>query len=138
MSTSAPDPLDIALAGLKAAVIKLPLKTQSIITDWIIRWSNLLIREKMFNPEYLTYFKRGDIVYVDLGFNVGSEHGGIHYAAIYEHNNSKKNKNVGNSSAFQLFNIKKQCKREMIKFRETIKIPAASRGVLGNYWQLSE
>jgi mRNA-degrading endonuclease toxin of MazEF toxin-antitoxin module len=94
MNTPTPEPLDAALTGLKAAIMKLPPKTQLSITEWIVKWSNLISREKGFNPEYMPYFKRGDIVYVDLGFNVGSEHGGIHYAVIYDNNNSKKNKNV--------------------------------------------
>ena len=94
MSTHVPDPLDIALAALKTAIKSLDPKPQQIIITWLTRWSNLLAREKKFSPEYMPYFKRGDIVYVDLGFNVGSEHGGTHYAVIYENNNSKKNKTV--------------------------------------------
>ena len=85
-----PDPLDVALAGLKVAIKKLDPKPQQIITTWLTRWSSLLTREKGFSPEYLPYYKRGDIVYIDLGFNVGSEHGGVHYAVIYENGNSKR------------------------------------------------
>jgi len=92
--TPPPDPLDAALAGLKAAIKTLAPKSQQMVIDWLIRWGNLIVREKKFDPQYVPYFKRGDIVYVDLGFNVGSEHGGVHYAAIYEYSNNKKNKNV--------------------------------------------
>ena len=94
MSTPTPEPLDVALAALKAAIKTLPAKPQQLITDWILRWSNLIARERQFDPEHLPYFKRGDIVYVDLGFNIGSEHADVHYAVVYENNNSKKNKNV--------------------------------------------
>ena len=89
-----PDPLDAALAKLKVAIKTLIPKKQQLIADWIVRWGNLIVRENEFNPEHLPYFKRGDIVYVDLGVNVGSEHADIHYAVVYEHNNSKKNKNI--------------------------------------------
>ncbi|MDR1701486.1 MAG: type II toxin-antitoxin system PemK/MazF family toxin [Sporomusaceae bacterium] len=94
MNAPTPDPLDVALAGLKAAIKTLDPKPQQIITTWLMRWSNLLTREKGFDPAFLPYFKRGDIVYIDLGFNVGSEHGGVHYAVVYENNNGKRSKTV--------------------------------------------
>ncbi len=92
--TSVHDPLEAALARLKAVIKKLKPKTQRSLITWITHWSNLLTRENTFDPTFLPYFKRGDIVYIDLGFNVGSEHGGIHYAVVYENNNSKKNNTV--------------------------------------------
>lgn len=88
------DPLDVALTQLKVAILTLHPKVQSIITEWLVKWSKYIVREKRFDSQFLPYFKRGDIVYVDLGFNIGSEHGGVHYAIVYENNNSKKNKNV--------------------------------------------
>jgi len=94
MNTSKPDPVDIALSKLSVVIKALDPKPKKLITDWLMSWAKLLAREKLFDPTYLPYYKRGDIVYIDLGFNIGSEHGGIHYAAVYENNNSKKNKNV--------------------------------------------
>jgi len=92
MSTS--EPLDSALAILKAAVIKLPLKKQDIFTKWIVKWSRYIDFEQSFIPAAVPHFKRGDILYVDFGFNVGHEYGGIHYAAALEHNNHKSNGNI--------------------------------------------
>jgi mRNA-degrading endonuclease toxin of MazEF toxin-antitoxin module len=89
-----PDPLDIALAGLKTAILNMPSKTQTIIIDWIIKWSRYLRLESTFKPEYIPRYKRGDIVYVDFGFNVGNEYGGIHYAAVLEVHNHKGNGNI--------------------------------------------
>jgi len=87
-------PLDSALARLKSVIVNLPLKTQTIITDWIVKWSRYLRIENTFKPEYIPRYKRGDIVYVDFGFNVGNEYGGIHYAAVLEHDNNKSNGNI--------------------------------------------
>ena len=98
MSTPAsappPDPLDAALAGLKAVIVKLPAKKRDIITKWIVKWSWYLSHEDSFKPEYVPRFRRGDIVYVDFGFNVGAEYGGVHYAAVLEHDNNKTNGNI--------------------------------------------
>ena len=37
----------------------------------------------------LRRYKRGEIVKVHLGFNVGSEEGGLHYAVVLDKNNAK-------------------------------------------------
>jgi mRNA-degrading endonuclease toxin of MazEF toxin-antitoxin module len=94
MNTPTPNPLDTALAGLKAAIVSLPQKKQAIITDWIVKWSRYLRNERTFKPDYIPRYKRGDVVYVDFGFNVGHEFGGIHYAAVLEHGNNKSNGNI--------------------------------------------
>jgi len=93
-NTSPPDPLDAALAGLKAVIITLPSKKRDIITKWLVKWGRYLSREDSFKPEYVPRFKRGDVVYVDFGFNVGAEYGGVHYAAVLEHDNNKTNGNI--------------------------------------------
>lgn len=79
---------------MKKVILSKPQKKQSILTKWIKAWSKFLCREDNFNPEYLPYYKRGDIVYVDFGFNIGNEFGGVHYAAVIENNNNKKNGNI--------------------------------------------
>ena len=94
MSAYTPDSLDAALARLKSTIMTLPAKKQEIITKWIIRWSRYLALEDSFKPEYIPRYKRGDIVYVDFGFNVGHEYGGVHYAAVLEHDNNKGNGNI--------------------------------------------
>lgn len=86
--------LDIALSRLKNAILSRDLKTQNIIIDWINKWSNYIIKETTFKCEYMPYFKRGDIVYVEFGFNIGVEYGGIHYAVVIENNNNKKNGSI--------------------------------------------
>ncbi|MCM1024489.1 MAG: type II toxin-antitoxin system PemK/MazF family toxin [Prevotella sp.] len=86
--------LDTALERLKNIIESKPPKTKKILTEWINTWSNFLLREGKFSPKFLPYCKRGDVVYVDFGFNVGSEYGGVHYAVVLENNNNKTNGNI--------------------------------------------
>ena len=81
--------LDNALAKLKSTINTLPTKQQTIITAWLDKWNSLLSREKAFKPELMPSYKRGDIVYVDFGWNIGNEYGGIHYSAVVENNTPK-------------------------------------------------
>lgn len=86
--------IDDALEQLKHAILTKPPKVQAILSDWICKWSRYLTREQHFSPNYLPYYKRGDVVYVDFGFNIGNEYGGIHYAVVVEINNNKRNGNI--------------------------------------------
>lgn len=61
------------------------------IDQWVESWTKYLKREKNFNPKSLPAFKRGSIIYVDLGFNIGYEYGGIHYAIVLNKTDSRKN-----------------------------------------------
>jgi len=79
---------------LKATISKLPAKRQDILTKWLTKWCRYLSLEDTFKPEYIPRYKRGDIVYVDFGFNVGHEFGGVHFAAVLENDNNKTNGNI--------------------------------------------
>ena len=46
----------------------------------------MLKREVNFAPFFFKKYSRGDIVKVNLGFNIGSEQGGLHYAIVVEDN----------------------------------------------------
>lgn len=61
------------------------------IDQWIESWTKYLKREQEFNPRSLPLFKRGSVIVVDLGFNVGSEYGGIHYAIVLNKRDSRRN-----------------------------------------------
>lgn len=86
--------LEKTLDNLKAIILSKSEKKQKILISWLKTWTKLLKREEKFYPKYLPYYKRGDIVYADFGFNVGSEFGGIHYAVVMENNNNKGNGNI--------------------------------------------
>ena len=61
------------------------------ISYWILDWMTYLEREENFSPNKMLKYKRGSIVKVHLGFNVGSEEGGLHYAIVIDANNDLKN-----------------------------------------------
>lgn len=63
-------------------------KVQGILTSWFHTWGKYLNSEGTFDPKYLIKYNAGDIVTVDLGFNIGAELGGRHPAVVIE-NNSK-------------------------------------------------
>lgn len=56
---------------------------------WIEDWLTFLDFEPNFSPTSLRRYKRGEIIKVHLGFNVGSEEGGLHYAVVLDKNNPK-------------------------------------------------
>ncbi len=59
------------------------------LSYWISDWIAFLDFEPSFSPQRLRRYKRGEIIKVHLGFNVGSEEGGLHYAVVVEKNNPK-------------------------------------------------
>ena len=82
------DSIDVALDTLKSSIITLPTKQQNILKEWLEIWSKYLDFENTFDPKRLIYYKRGDIVLVQFGYNVGNELCGVHYAVVVEKNNN--------------------------------------------------
>lgn len=62
------------------------------ISYWIKDWVRYQRNENDFKPEKVGRFKRGSVLKVNLGFNIGSEEGGLHYAIVLDKNNSIRNK----------------------------------------------
>lgn len=56
---------------------------------WLKKKTYLVLNEETFRPEDLPELKRGMVILVDFGFNVGNEFGGIHPAIVLR--NSSKN-----------------------------------------------
>lgn len=63
------------------------LKKVQLVSKWLIDFSNYVRFEKQFDPKRNLAYKRGDIVKVNFGFNVGSELGGVHYAIVIDNHN---------------------------------------------------
>lgn len=63
-------------------------KKSNLLAYWIKDFSNYHDNEKSFRPSNLKNFKRGDIVKVNLGFNVGNELGGLHYCIVLNKNDN--------------------------------------------------
>lgn len=59
------------------------------LSYWLEDWSTFLNFEHEFSPLSLRRYKRGEIIKVHLGFNVGSEEGGLHYAIVLDKQNAK-------------------------------------------------
>lgn len=74
--------------------MELPPKQQHILSEWFETWGKYINFEESFKPEFLKYYKRGEIVLAHFGYNIGSELSGIHYAVVVENNNNKTNKTV--------------------------------------------
>lgn len=56
---------------------------------WISDWCRFLDFEQHFSSKSLRRYKRGEIIKVHLGFNVGSEEGGLHYAVVIDKDNAR-------------------------------------------------
>lgn len=69
-------------------------KKAALISKWITQYTNYLSFEEKFNPHKLINYKRGDIVFVNFGFNVGAEFGGEHYAVVIDKNNDRNSSTI--------------------------------------------
>lgn len=58
---------------------------------WIEDYVRFLKKESYFKPSSLKRYKRGEIIKAHLGYNIGSEEGGLHYAVVLDRNNSIHN-----------------------------------------------
>lgn len=56
---------------------------------WIEDWVKFLAFENRFSPARLKRYKRGEVIRAHLGFNIGSEYGGLHYCIVLDKANSK-------------------------------------------------
>ena len=68
-------------------------KRAALLYYWLRDYKNYLKNEEHFSPRYYPNFQRGNIVNVNLGFNLGSEIGGLHYAVVLA-NSSRNNPNL--------------------------------------------
>lgn len=58
------------------------------LSYWLKDYAKFLDYEPSFSPNKLKRYKRGDVVKVHLGYNIGSEEGGLHYCVVIDKNNS--------------------------------------------------
>ena len=88
------DTLDAVILELKDTILNhLDFKQAKLLTYWLNDWNHKFLRnEASFNPQNLIKYKRGNIVKVHLGYNIGSEQGGLHYGIVLDNNNHKDSK----------------------------------------------
>lgn len=65
------------------------IKKVNLISYWQKDYINYIKDEKNFNPINLKTYERGDIIKVNLGFNIGSELGGLHYCVVIDKKNNR-------------------------------------------------
>lgn len=68
-------------------------KKGALLYYWLRDYKNYLENELKFSPNYFPNFEKGNIVNVNLGFNIGAEMGGLHYAIILA-NSNRRNPNI--------------------------------------------
>ena len=66
------------------------IKKANLIAYWQKDYINYLKEEKFFNPIKLKTYERGDVIKSNLGFNIGSELGGLHYCVVIDKKNNRK------------------------------------------------
>lgn len=79
---------DSALQELKAYMDSIGPDKGKKLAYWLSDYTHFLKQEQTFQPDKLIKYKRGSIVKVHLGYRVGSEEGGLHYAVVMDRENS--------------------------------------------------
>ena len=64
------------------------LKKANLLSYWIKDYVRMINFEEKYEPTKNISYKRGNIVKVDFGFNIGAEYGGLHYGIVLDNNNA--------------------------------------------------
>lgn len=64
-------------------------KKANLLSYWLKDYFRYIEQEETFNSSYLKEYSKGDIIKVNLGFNVGNEEGGLHYCVVLDKKNAK-------------------------------------------------
>lgn len=64
-------------------------KKANLLSYWLKTFVDYLKWEDTFDYTKISRFKRGEIISINLGFNVGSEQGGLHYAIVLDNDNKQ-------------------------------------------------
>ena len=66
-------------------------KKSNLLAYWIYDYAVYHDEERNFDTTKIRTFKRGDVVKANLGFNIGSELGGLHYCIVLDKYDNPKN-----------------------------------------------
>lgn len=64
------------------------LKKAYLLSYWIKDYVRMINFEEDFVPTRNIAYKRGNIVKIDFGFNIGAEYGGLHYGIVLDNANA--------------------------------------------------
>lgn len=65
------------------------LKKANLISYWLKDYVRFINFEEQFDPKRNISYKRGNIVKLNFGFNIGSEYGGLHYGVVLDNHNAQ-------------------------------------------------
>ena len=65
------------------------IKKANLLSYWLRDYIKYIEQEETFNSSKLKSYSRGDVIKVNLGFNIGNEEGGLHYCIVLDKKNSK-------------------------------------------------
>lgn len=85
---------DSSLDELKSYMDSLDPNQGRKLAYWVRDYAHFLSLEHSFQPEKLIRYKRGSIVKVHLGYRIGCEEGGLHYAIVMDRNNTPYDQTV--------------------------------------------
>lgn len=66
------------------------LKKANLVSYWLKDYIKYIESEESFDSTKLKKYNRGDIIKVNLGFNIGNEEGGLHYCVVLDRVNARK------------------------------------------------
>lgn len=66
------------------------LKKANLISYWLKEYARYIDFEDKFEPSRNIAYKRGNVIKVNFGFNVGNEYGGLHYAVVLDNKNEHR------------------------------------------------
>ncbi|MEG0732359.1 MAG: type II toxin-antitoxin system PemK/MazF family toxin [Vagococcus sp.] len=85
---------------------------------WLKNKSNYLERERISPPRSQKIYKRGSIIYVDFGINVGNELSGNHFAIVLNNTDNARN------GVLSVVPISSKDKKSYIEVGKIIEIPS--------------
>lgn len=65
------------------------LKKANLISFWLKDYIQMIEFEEKFVPSKNIAYKRGNIVKLNFGFNIGCEYGGFHYGIVLDNKNDR-------------------------------------------------
>ena len=96
-------------------------KKSELLAYWIHDFAEYHDEERTFNIAKSGIYSRGDVIKVNLGFNIGNELGGLHYCIVLNKYDNKKYDSSSVNLGKELYNIF-QCKieKEKLKLQEIL------------------
>lgn len=113
MKKSYSDLRDEAVNKLTAYMDSLPEKQGCTLSYWVQDYIRFLKQEPTFDAKKLIRYKRGSVVKVHLGYKVGAEEGGLHYAIIVDSSPALSNKTL---TVVPLTSIKTSTKLDQLHY----------------------